>query len=459
MWRSRTLACALALTTVVVGGCSLSYDFSRFHVAEEDAGAHDARVPEDAPAPDGSVDAARPDAAADAAVLDGATEDAASTMDAGGDDAAVSDDAGRDASATDAAVLDAGRDASARDAGGADAGTAPSCHSAIGGATHIDLGDIVGLPAPIQNTRYAVAGTATGDLAVAWLDAAGTLHFESFHVDVAGGSATPDVTAASVSTGHGSGASIDLARAGNAWVVLATSPTRWFRCTDGGSCTVIGGPSNVSSPYALAYHSTDYALVHVASASFVWQYTFLPGGAPMTLTDSSNGFIPIDVAAREGDGYVALVTGQRLSTVSATFGFFTASGTSTVRSAVTDPVSSLQVTYDAATQTAVGLAASLSGPGAATHLLTAQSTSATATEVAQWDGTPRPLVSRGDGTFFVYDGTSYGLRAITAPAANIDQPGDPGAIGLPVIVSNAYAYLAVYDMTTDAMELVVYGCR
>ena len=131
------------------------------------------------------------------------------------------------------------------------------------------------------------------------------------------------------------------------------------------------------------------------------------------------------------------------------------SSVSLSRSTVGRTVNSIYVTYDAATRTALGVAAN----GTSSYLVTARRGDATATTPTTWTSpSPRPIVSRGDGTFYLHDGTSYSLRRVSAPVTVLTRPGDPGSIGAPVVVDGHYAYVYFLDLASDALRLQLYDC-
>jgi hypothetical protein len=132
-------------------------------------------------------------------------------------------------------------------------------------------------------------------------------------------------------------------------------------------------------------------------------------------------------------------------------GTFTHSITRTVLGRTNNAI---YVTYDAATETALAVAA----VGTNTFLIAARQTEALAGSPLNWTSSnPSPIVSRGDGTVYFRDGTGYALRRVS-DMTELGRPGDPGAMGAAIIVDNHYAYFAFFDLSTDRLQLHLYDC-
>lgn len=442
MWRSSSVVWAFLPVLLTLAGCSLSYDFSRFHVAEGDAGGRDAGTGPDVGTPDAAIDAAGPsDASMDAATGPDAFlgEDAATPDDAASVDAATPHDVGNDASR--------------------DGGPVPSCQTGLGTPTIVDLGPITNLRIPLSNTRFAVAGAASGDFAVAYVDDSGNLRFHSFRLTAGSTTATTVVSERTLGTGYGvTGTDIDLARHGTEWIVEAYSPLGLYRCTDT-TCSPLTPPTGTSSTYAVAAHDADLVLLHAhfMGTSFVWQATPLLPGTATTLATGTNSPIQVDVAARESDLYVAVLDEDQGGSVHTSLAWFAASGGSVqvTRSALTDPSGAAYVTYDAMS----GYAFTLTTSGPMMQLHRAASTDVMTEQVGTWAGRPEPLYSRGDGTIFLAGPAAYELRASASPGTAIAHEVVRGDFDQLALVLDSYAHFAAYDEATDRMELRIFPCR
>lgn len=445
---------------LLLPACSLVYDFSTFRTdgetdaaREEDGGSEldaapelDARVQLDG---GGELDASGPDAAAEVDASMGL--DATTALDAGRMDAGIvaPTDAGRDAATV--ASTDAGRDAASL----ADA-SLTAC-SGLTSSASIDLGTITGLPSPILNTRYAVR--AVGDqLALVWQDSSANVHLRAWRVDVATPTASPTIADLVVGSAAAN-ASLGVGRDGSDWVVWAYPSTLTVRCPDGGSsCTPQPRPAEAASPYAFAQGPSTFAWVHSASTfPGDWRATALGSDSSIVLTDAGSHIVTPDAVATSGTGYVSILEDVSGDGERVVLAFFDTSAFThrVVRSLLGRTNNSIYVTHDASTGTALGVAA----VSTTTYLVVARETDAVASTPLTWtSSTPSPIVSRGDGTFYVRDHTSYSLRRVADVAAEIARPGDPGALGAAVVVDGHYAYFAFLDLSTDRLQLHLYDC-
>ncbi len=97
--------------------------------------------------------------------------------------------------------------------------------------------------------------------------------------------------------------------------------------------------------------------------------------------------------------------------------------------------------------------------GGNTYLLAAHDGDVSASTPTLWGGSsPRPIVSRGDGTVFFSSLAGYALRTVSEPHVVIDEPGDVGSLGVGVVIDGHYGYFALVDLSTDRMQLVLHEC-
>jgi len=224
-----------------------------------------------------------------------------------------------------------------------------------------------------------------------------------------------------------------------------------------GTTQRLSSPPGADAPYAFAQPPTTFAWVDSADTSLAWRATALGGTTSVFLSDQPSHVVTPDAVGTSGTGYVAILEENGLGIERVAFAWFdtaTSVPATISRSTVGRTVNSIYVTYDATSNTALGVAAE----GTQSYLLVARP-GASAGSVASWtSSSPRPIVSRGDGTFFVHDGTSYGLRSVSAPTSVIAAPGDPGALGAGVVVDGHYAYFAIVDLVADRMQLHLHRC-
>ncbi len=354
---------------------------------------------------------------------------------------------------TDAPVLPAD---AARDSGPRPDASIRSCTGLATPPTIINLGNIAGLPAVLGNTSFVVRAVGA-DLAFVSQAGTGAVRLNAWSVNGTARTATQTITNASVGT-VGAPASLSVGRDGTDWVVWAAYGTTTVRCADFGSgCGAETRPAGAASPYVFAQGPSSFVWVHASAADVAWRATPTGGSSFVLSPDTGSHVVMPDAIGTSDTGYVALLEEYGTGTENVAFAWFDTATTSASlsASAVGRTINSIYVTYDAATETALGVAATLPGTS---HLLTARR-GMPATTALMWSATsPRPIVSRGDGTFVLRDGTGYGLRSVTSPATVVTPMGEPGGIGSAVVVDGRYAYFAVIDSSVDRMELHLYDC-